>query len=162
MTPELIKPDEIDDLQNKKLRSTGELLKNEFKKIIYDIEKRLKRKINEHKEGLTKPQDFKKLISSSIVNSHLRKFFNTNPLSQLLDEINSLAEITHKRKVSSFGVGALDRKKANLNVREIHPSQFGRLCPIETAEGKNAGLVLSLSKDVEIDTYGFIASPLYM
>jgi DNA-directed RNA polymerase subunit beta len=138
------------------------LLKNEFKKIIFDIEKRIKKKVNENRKKIIKHHDPKKLITSSTVNSHLRKFFNTNPLSQLLDEINSLAEITHKRKLSSFGVGALDKKKANLNVREIHPSQFGRLCPIETAEGKNAGLVLSLAKDVELDKYGFIASPLYV
>lgn len=138
------------------------MLKNEFKKIIFDIEKKIKKKVNENRKKIIKYHDPKKLIPSSTVNSHLRKFFNTNPLSQLLDEINSLAEITHKRKLSSFGVGALDKKKANLNVREIHPSQFGRLCPIETAEGKNAGLVLSLAKDVELDKYGFIGSPLYL
>ena len=80
----------------------------------------------------------------------------------MLDEINSLAEITHKRKVSSFGVGALDKKQANLKIREIHPSQYSRICPIETSEGKNAGLILSLSKDVEINKYGFIESPFYI
>lgn len=138
------------------------MLQNEFKNILYDIEKRIKNTIEEIDEIHSKSINLKELINPSTVNSHLKKFFNTNPLSQLLDEINSLSEITHKRKVSAFGVGALDKKRANLNVREIHPSQYGRFCPIETAEGKNAGLILSLAKDVSLDEYGFIGTPLYM
>lgn len=79
-----------------------------------------------------------------------------------MEETNPLSEITHKRKISSFGVGAIDRKKANLNIREIHPSHYGRICPIETTEGKNAGLILSLAKDVRLNKYGFIESPFYI
>jgi DNA-directed RNA polymerase subunit beta len=79
-----------------------------------------------------------------------------------MDEINPLSEITHKRKVSAFGIGAVDKKKANLNIREIHPSHFGRICPIETAEGKNAGLILSLTRNVNINKYGIIESPFYL
>lgn len=152
-------------MQNKRVRSTGELLQNEFKNTIYEIQKNIENKIEEIEEKLkksVKSVNIKRIINSYTINKTLRKFFNSNPLSQLMDEINSLAEITHKRKVSSFGVGALDKKKANINIREIHPSQYGRLCPIETAEGKNAGLILSLAKDVEIDKYGFIGSPLYI
>lgn len=78
-----------------------------------------------------------------------------------MEETNPLSEITHKRKISCFGVGAIDRKKANLNIREIHPSHFGRICPIETAEGKNAGLILSLAKDVRLDKNGFLETPFY-
>lgn len=91
----------------------------------------------------------------------LRKFFIGNQLSQLMEETNPLSEITHKRKISSFGIGAIDRKKANLNIREIHTSQFGKICPIETTEGKNAGLILSLAKDSNINKHGFIETPFY-
>lgn len=79
-----------------------------------------------------------------------------------MEETNPLAEITHKRKISSFGVGAIDRKKANLIIREIHKSQYGKICPIETTEGKNAGLILSLANGTYINKYGFIESPFYM
>lgn len=92
----------------------------------------------------------------------INKFFTSNQLSQLMEETNSLAEITHKRKINSFGTGGIDRKKANLNVREIHPSQYGRICPIETTEGKNAGLILSLAQEIRINKYGFIESPYYL
>lgn len=79
-----------------------------------------------------------------------------------MEETNPLSEITHKRKISSFGIGAIDRKKANINIREINTSQYGKICPIETTEGKNAGLILSLSNDTNINKYGFIESPYYM
>lgn len=79
-----------------------------------------------------------------------------------MEEINPLSEITQKRKISSFGVGAIDKKKTNLNVREIHPSQFGRICPIETTEGKNAGLILSLAKNTRINLFGFLETPFYV
>lgn len=85
-----------------------------------------------------------------------------SPLSQIMDETNPLSEITQKRKVSSFGIGALDKKKTNINVREIHPTQFGRICPIETPEGKNAGLILSLAKNTKINKYGFLETPFYL
>ena len=80
----------------------------------------------------------------------------------MMEETNPLAEITQKRKISSFGVGALDKNKTNLNVREIHPSQFGRICPIETTEGKNAGLILSLAKNTKINKNGFLETPFYL
>lgn len=78
-----------------------------------------------------------------------------------MEETNPLSEITHKRKISSFGIGAIERKKANLNIREIHKSQYGKICPIETTEGKNAGLILSIAKDIHINKNGFIESPFY-
>jgi DNA-directed RNA polymerase subunit beta len=90
-----------------------------------------------------------------------KKFFVGNQLSQLMEETNPLSEITHKRKISSFGIGAIDRKKANINIREIQTSQYGKICPIETTEGKNAGLILSLAKDTKINKDGFIESPFY-
>lgn len=79
-----------------------------------------------------------------------------------MEETNPLAEVTHKRKISSFGIGAIERKKANLNIREVNTSQYGKVCPIETTEGKNAGLILSLTKGTSINKYGFIESPFYL
>lgn len=156
--------DDIDDLKNKRIRSTGELLQNQIKTAIYELENNIKNKImdirKQQKLG-KQTANIGEIINPYIITNSLKNFFASNPLSQLLDEINSLAEITHKRKVSSFGVGALDKKQANLKIREIHPSQYSRICPIETSEGKNAGLILSLSKDVEINKYGFIESPFY-
>ena len=143
-------------------------MQNQLKKIIYELEENIKNKFEEIEEKLQKKKkkinktNIIQIISPYTITNNLRSFFATNPLSQLLDEINSLAEITHKRKISSFGVGALDKKKANLNIREIHPSQYSRICPIETSEGKNAGLILSLAKDVQINKYGFIESPFYI
>lgn len=91
----------------------------------------------------------------------LKKFFTDNPLSQSMDDTNPLSELTHKRRLSSFGVGGLKKENVKLDIREIHPSHFGRVCPIETSEGKNAGLVLSLAKDVRLNNFGFIESPFY-
>lgn len=89
------------------------------------------------------------------------RFFADNPLSQIMDDTNPLSELTHKRRLSSSGVGGLNKENVKLEVREIHPSHFGRVCPIETSEGKNAGLVLSLAKNVRVNNFGFIESPFY-
>lgn len=156
--------DDIDDLQNKRIRSVGELIQNQMKVITVELVKNIKERLEQIEENLKngkKEINIKEIINNNILTNLIKKFFTGNQLSQLMEETNPLAEITHKRKVSSFGIGAIDRKKANLNVREIHPSQFGRLCPIETTEGKNAGLILSLSKDIKINKYGFIESPFY-
>ena len=91
----------------------------------------------------------------------MKNFFTLNQLSQILEETNALSEITHKKKASCFGIGAIDRKQANIKVREIHPSHFGRICPIETSEGKNAGLILSFAKDIRLNNQGFIEAPFY-
>ena len=102
------------------------------------------------------------IINSNIFTKQIRNFFATNQLSQILDETNALSEITHKRKASCFGVGAIDRKQANIKVREIHHSHFGKICPIETSEGKNAGLILSFAKDIKLNRKGFIETPFYI
>ena len=101
------------------------------------------------------------MIDNNLITKELKNFFTGNQLSQITEEINPLSEITHKRKLSCFGIGAIDRKKANLNIREIHTSHFGRVCPIETSEGKNAGLILSLAKDTDVDRQGFITTPFF-
>nr|YP_010700253.1 RNA polymerase subunit beta [Euglena deses]WCH63397.1 RNA polymerase subunit beta [Euglena deses] len=157
--------DDIDDLKNKRIRSSGELLKNQINTFIYDIIKDIKEKIEVMEEKIIKSKDHKieinEIINKNILTNVVKRFFTSNQLSQIMEETNPLAEITHKRKISSFGVGAIDKKKTNLNVREIHPSHFGRICPIETTEGKNAGLILSLSKDTSINKHGFIETPFY-
>lgn len=99
------------------------------------------------------------ILNPNILTKGIKKFFTANQLSQIMEETNPLAEITHKRKISSFGIGALDKKNAGLNIREIHPSHFGRICPIETSEGKNAGLILSLAKDIKLNKNGFLETP---
>jgi DNA-directed RNA polymerase subunit beta len=162
--------DDIDDLKNKRIRCVGELLQNHLKTSIYEINKDIKErlKIIESKiERKYKNEKITNINTTEIVNKYiltnsLKKFFTTNELSQLIEETNPLAEITHKRKISSFGTGAIDKKKANLNVREIHPSQYGRICPIETTEGKNAGLILSFSKESRLNKQGFIETPFFV
>lgn len=136
-----------------------------MKLIVRDLLENIKQKIEtfeEKKRKNTKIIKVSKIINIHTVTNEIKRFFTSNQLSQLMDEINPLSEITHKRKVSAFGIGAVDKKKANLNIREIHPSHFGRICPIETAEGKNAGLILSLAKNVYINKYGMIKSPFYL
>ena len=136
-----------------------------MKLIVRDLLENIKQKIEtfeEKKRKNTKIIKVNKIINTHTVTNEIKRFFTSNQLSQLMDEINPLSEITHKRKVSAFGIGAVDKKKANLNIREIHPSHFGRICPIETAEGKNAGLILSLAKNVYINKYGMIKSPFYL
>lgn len=118
--------------------------------------------LEEKKETIIENFSVNEILNNQILTNIIRKFFVNNPLSQLMDEVNPLAEITQKRKISSFGVGGLDKKKTNLNIREIHPSHFGRICPIETAEGKNAGLILSLAKDTKINKEGFLETPFYL
>lgn len=101
-------------------------------------------------------------IKSKLFTNLIKRFFLNNQLSQILEDINPLAEISHKRKICSFGIGAIDRNRASLKVREIHSSHFGRICPIETTEGKNAGLILSFAKDIRINNLGFIETPFYL
>lgn len=141
--------------------SCVELVKNIRERIDY-IEEMLKKDLATSAGRSQKQINIREIINPNIITNSIKNYFASNQLSQIMEETNPLAEITQKRKISSFGVGAVDRKKANLNVREIHPSQYGRICPIETTEGKNAGLILSLSKDVKINENGFIQTPLFM
>jgi DNA-directed RNA polymerase subunit beta len=140
-------------------------MQNQLKANLNEITKTIKEKVEDLEKKLkdeTKDININEFINYYVLTNSFKRFFTSNQLSQLMEETNPLAEITHKRKISSFGIGAIDRKKANLNIREIHPSQYGRICPIETTEGKNAGLILSLAKDVRINKYGFIESPFFV
>lgn len=139
-------------------------MQNLIKLNIVEIIKSIKEKLDLFEEKLLNRKtkiNISKIINPYILTNCFRKFFTGNQLSQLMEEINPLSELTHKRKITSFGTGAIDRKKASLDIRKIHPSQYGRICPIETAEGINAGLILSLSKDTDINAKGFIETPFY-
>lgn len=157
--------DDIDDLKNKRIRGSGELLLNHISLGFNDIFKSIKSKLDflyeRFGENITS-KEANELIESRLFTNLLKKFFLNNQLSQILEDINPLSEVSHKRKICSFGVGAIDRNRASLKIREIHPSHFGRICPIETSEGKNAGLILSLAKDAIINDFGFIETPFYL
>lgn len=157
--------DDIDDLKNKRIRGSGELLLNHINSGFNDLLKSIKSRLDHVYEKFGEDISFlevNELIESRLFSNLLKKFFLNNQLSQILEDINPLAEVSHKRKICSFGVGAIDRNRASLKIREIHPSHFGRICPIETSEGKNAGLILSLAKDAIINDLGFIETPFYL
>ncbi len=157
--------DEVDSLKNKKIRNSGELIKNQIKNSIYELSKDTKDNLKLLEEKIKKNKQVKininEIINNQILTNIITKFFINNPLSQIMEETNALAEITQKRKISSFGVGAIDKKRTNLDMREINISYFGRICPIETTEGKNAGLILSLSKETRINNEGFLETPVH-
>lgn len=157
--------DDIDDLKNKRIRGSGELLLNHMCLGFNDVLKSIKLKLDNLSEEFGENAfslQGSELIDNRLFTNLFKKFFLNNQLSQILEDLNPLAEISHKRKICSFGVGAIDRNRASLKIREIHSSHFGRICPIETSEGKNAGLILSLAKDAIINDLGFIESPFYL
>nr|AEQ94246.2 RNA polymerase beta subunit [Eutreptia viridis] len=165
--------DEIDNLENKQLRSAGELIKEKLKIGIITITKKAKEKIEKTfinflikpSKNLTKWKNKKSkkqlefIFNSKTLFNSLTAFLWYDQLSQFMDETNPLAEITHKRKICSFGGGGLNRKRISLDLREIHPSQYGRICPIETPEGQNTGLISSLTIGARINKWGLIQSP---
>nr|NP_074962.1 RNA polymerase beta subunit [Euglena longa]P27059.2 RecName: Full=DNA-directed RNA polymerase subunit beta; AltName: Full=PEP; AltName: Full=Plastid-encoded RNA polymerase subunit beta; Short=RNA polymerase subunit beta [Euglena longa]CAC24573.1 RNA polymerase subunit [Euglena longa] len=169
-----IKSNKIDDLKNKIVLSVGELMQNKFNNIIKDIYTKIIEKINKFEQKKKQEEKYNKekkeekikinktyFINSKNLTDNIKKFITTNPLSQLLNDLNPLSELTHKRKISTLGIGGIEKNKASTKIREIHNSHYGRICPIETSEGKNAGLVLSLAKDIRINKHGFIESPFY-
>jgi len=155
--------DNIDDLKNRRVRTSGELIQNQIATSLMAIRKLGERerdsKLFEQVFNKTKPVSY--IFKVKPIENTLRQFFNINPLSQFLDQINSLAEITHKRRLSSLGPGGITQETAGMKIRSIHPSHYGRICPIETPEGQNAGLVNSLATYAQINEYGFIETPFY-
>jgi DNA-directed RNA polymerase subunit beta len=150
--------DDIDDLSLKKLRTCGDLICNSFKVGLSKVEKVLKEKLLFYNVNV----DFlnlQKLIYSKNVTLTIRDFFNRSQLSQFMDQINPLAEITHKRRVTSLGPGGLSKDRAGFDVRDVHSSHYGRICPIETPEGPNIGLINSLSLYTHINDFGFLETP---
>ncbi len=149
--------DDIDHLGNRRVRAVGELLENQFRIGLVRMERAIKEKMSVHQEMTTAmPHD---LINAKPVMASIREFFGSSQLSQFMDQTNPLSEITHKRRLSALGPGGLSRERAGFEVRDVHTTHYGRICPIETPEGPNIGLISSLSCYARINDYGFIESP---
>src|ERR1700741_4824627 len=149
--------DDIDHLGNRRVRSVGELLENQFRIGLVRMERAIKEKMSVYQEMATAmPHD---LINAKPVMAAIREFFGSSQLSQFMDQTNPLSEITHKRRLSALGPGGLSRERAGFEVRDVHPTHYGRICPIETPEGPNIGLISSLSCYARINEFGFIETP---
>lgn len=148
--------DDIDNLGNRRVRSVGELVENQFRLGLIRMERAIVERISSVEIDTVMPHD---LVNSKVLMSVIREFFGTSQLSQFMDQTNPLSEITHKRRLSALGPGGLTRERAGFEVRDVHPTHYGRICPIETPEGQNIGLINSLSTYARINKYGFIESP---
>ncbi len=149
-------PDDIDHLGNRRVRTVGEQLSNQFSIALSRMQRTIRERMSTREAESLTPQD---LINSRIVTSVLNAFFGTSQLSQFMDQTNPLSEITHKRRISSLGPGGLTRERAGFEVRDVHYTHYGRLCPIETPEGPNIGLISSLATHAIVNNLGFIESP---
>ena len=150
--------DDIDHLENKRIRSVGQLIQTQIHVGLTRLEKSIAEKLIFIAAGVINP---KMLISSKPIVSTIREFFLSSQLSQFLDQTNPIAELTHRRRITSLGPNGLNRENVSLSARDIHPSYYGRICPIETPEGENAGLVSSLSLYARINNFGFIETPFF-
>lgn len=150
--------DDIDHLQNRRIRTSGELIQNQLSIGLLRLEKRLNDKIKKQKNLLR----FQNLFTPRALNSVFKEFFGLNPLSQFLDQANPLSELTHKRRLTSVGPGGVSRDTAGMDIRGIHPTHYGRICPIETPEGQNAGLVNSLTTFSQIDLNGSLLTSFFL
>ena len=148
--------DDIDHLGNRRIRSVGEQAANQFRSGLLRIEKGVKERFNKNELDGLMPDD---LINAKPVSSAIREFFGSSQLSQFMDQNNPLSEISHKRRISALGPGGLTRERAGFEVRDVHPTHYGRLCPIETPEGPNIGLINSLSVFSRCNEYGFLETP---
>ncbi len=148
--------EDIDHLGNRRVRSVGELLENQFRIGLVRMERTIKERMNLLDMETALPHD---LINAKPVIAVIKEFFGSSQLSQFMDQTNPLAEITHKRRLSALGPGGLTRERAGFEVRDVHPSHYGRICPIETPEGPNIGLITSLATYAKVNEFGFIESP---
>ncbi|MDI9409349.1 MAG: DNA-directed RNA polymerase subunit beta, partial [Candidatus Pacebacteria bacterium] len=148
--------DDIDHLGNRRVRSVGELMENAYRVGLLRMERAIRERMNSTEIGSTMPND---LINAKPAAAAVREFFGSSQLSQFMDQTNPLAEITHKRRLSALGPGGLTRERAGFEVRDVHPTHYGRICPIETPEGPNIGLINSLSTYARVNQYGFIEAP---
>ena len=148
--------DDIDHLGNRRLRSVGELLQNQFRIGLSRMERAVRERMTTQDLDTITPQN---LINIRPVTSSVKEFFGSSQLSQFMDQINPLGELTHKRRLSALGPGGLSRERAGFEVRDVHHSHYGRMCPIETPEGPNIGLINSLSGYAKVNEYGFIETP---
>ena len=148
--------DDIDHLGNRRVRTVGEQLANQFNIALSRMHRNIRDRMNQREAESLTPQD---LVNSRIITTVLNTFFGTSQLSQFMDQTNPLAEVTHKRRISSLGPGGLSRERAGFEVRDVHHTHYGRLCPIETPEGPNIGLINSLATYAKVNKLGFIESP---
>ncbi|MDM8542227.1 DNA-directed RNA polymerase subunit beta [Desulfococcaceae bacterium HSG9] len=148
--------DDIDHLGNRRVRSVGELLENQYRIGLVRMERAIKERMSLQEVDALMPDD---LVNPKPVTSVVKEFFGTSQLSQFMDQTNALSETTHKRRLSALGPGGLTRERAGFEVRDVHPSHYGRICPIETPEGPNIGLIVSLSTYANVNQYGFIETP---
>ena len=148
--------DDIDHLGNRRVRSVGELLENQYRVGLLKMDRAIKERLSSLEVDNIMPQD---IINAKPVSASIKEFFGTSQLSQFMDQTNPLSEITHKRRVSALGPGGLNRERAGFEVRDVHQTHYGRICPIETPEGANIGLINSLASYSRINQYGFIETP---
>ncbi|HDI60533.1 MAG TPA: DNA-directed RNA polymerase subunit beta [Desulfobacteraceae bacterium] len=148
--------DDIDHLGNRRVRAVGELLENQYRIGLVRMERAIKERMSLQEVDALMPHD---LINPKPVSAVVKEFFGTSQLSQFMDQTNPLSETTHKRRLSALGPGGLTRERAGFEVRDVHPSHYGRICPIETPEGPNIGLIVSLSTYARVNEYGFIETP---
>jgi DNA-directed RNA polymerase subunit beta len=148
--------DDIDNLGNRRVRSVGELMENQFRIGLLRMERAIKERMSSVDIDTVMPHD---LINAKPVAAAVREFFGSSQLSQFMDQTNPLSEVTHKRRLSALGPGGLTRERAGFEVRDVHPTHYGRICPIETPEGPNIGLINSLATYARVNKYGFIESP---
>ncbi|NDV11498.1 DNA-directed RNA polymerase subunit beta [Crenobacter caeni] len=148
--------DDIDHLGNRRVRSVGELAENQFRAGLVRVERAVKERLNQAESDNLMPHD---LINAKPVSAAIKEFFGSSQLSQFMDQTNPLAEVTHKRRVSALGPGGLTRERAGFEVRDVHPTHYGRVCPIETPEGPNIGLINSLSVFARTNEFGFLETP---
>jgi DNA-directed RNA polymerase subunit beta len=148
--------DDIDHLGNRRVRCVGELAENQFRAGLVRVERAVKERLGQAEADNLMPHD---LINSKPISAAIREFFGSSQLSQFMDQTNPLSEITHKRRVSALGPGGLTRERAGFEVRDVHPTHYGRVCPIETPEGPNIGLINSLALFARLNEYGFLETP---
>ena len=144
--------DDIDHLGNRRVRSVGELMENQYRVGLLRMERAIKERMSSVEIDTVMPQD---LINAKPAAAAVREFFGSSQLSQFMDQTNPLSEVTHKRRLSALGPGGLTRERAGFEVRDVHPTHYGRMCPIETPEGPNIGLINSLATFARVNKYGF-------
>ena len=152
----IVPKDDIDHLGNRRVRSVGELLQNQFRVGLLRLERVVRERMTVQDIETVTPQA---LINIRPVVAAIKEFFGSSQLSQFMDQTNSLAELTHKRRLSALGPGGLSRERAGFEVRDVHHSHYGRICPIETPEGPNIGLIGSLATYARVNRFGFIETP---
>src|SRR5690606_1012305 len=150
------KVDDIDHLGNRRVRAVGELLENQFRVGLVRMERAVKERMAIQEIETMMPYD---LVNQKPVAAAVKEFFGSSQLSQFMDQTNPLSEVTHKRRLSALGPGGLTRERAGFEVRDVHPTHYGRMCPVETPEGPNIGLITSLATYARVSEYGFIETP---